>query len=57
MAPAYDGLNAELHGDLTEILAFCDREGSESKRPGPSGPGRQLSVVAGVGFEPTTFRL
>ena len=57
MTPVDDGLKAELYGDLAEILAFCDGGGPKNQHPGPSDPGCQLSVVAGVGFEPTTFRL
>jgi DNA invertase Pin-like site-specific DNA recombinase len=48
MVPVDDGLNAELHGDLAEILAFCDRDGSKCKHPRSSDPGCQLSVVAGA---------
>ena len=44
------GLDAELHGDLARILAFC--EGVEAKQmlPGADWPGSQVSVVAGAGF-------
>jgi site-specific DNA recombinase len=52
-----DGMAAELVGDLAAILAMCASGGSKDKRPGSGGPGRQLSVVAGRGFEPLTFRL
>ncbi len=64
-ASAPDGLRAELHGDLAMILALA----SSTAGAKPSGhlraknPRSQyvseglLSVVAGVGFEPTTFRL
>ncbi|MCH2516452.1 MAG: recombinase family protein, partial [Dehalococcoidia bacterium] len=57
--PATDdsGLDAELHGDLAAILALCNTDDPKKQRPGSEEPGRQLSVVAGVGFEPTTFRL
>ena len=55
-------MEAVLEGDLARILAIC--AGAErSERPPVSGgrsgdvPGRQLSVVAGAGFEPATFRL
>ena len=55
LTPDGDVLKAELHGDLATILVFC---GDGKKRhPGAEAPGSQLSVVAGVGFEPTTFRL
>jgi site-specific DNA recombinase len=59
-------LDIQLHGDLARILELCEaaeggREragrGSKHERPGHGGPGRGLSVVAGAGFEPATFRL
>ena len=50
-------LDVQLHGDLAAILDFCDNVNPNAKRPGSIKPGRQLSVVAGVGFGPTTFRL
>ena len=57
LTPVEDGLRAELHGELAEILAACEAAEGKKKRPGTGVPGSQLSVVAGVGFEPTTFRL
>jgi hypothetical protein len=45
------------HGDLAAILTFADRDISNVKLPGSFKPGSQLSVVAGAGFEPATFRL
>jgi len=51
------GLDALIHGDLAEILAICETEGLKQEHPAMVQAGRQLSVVAGVGFEPTTFRL
>ncbi len=51
------GLDAILEGDLARILAFCEGSAGTKKRPGSLEPGRQLSVVAGAGFEPATFRL
>jgi site-specific DNA recombinase len=53
--PVGKGLDAVLHGDLAAILATCS-EAQKRQRPG-EGPERQLSVVAGAGFEPATFRL
>jgi site-specific DNA recombinase len=51
------GLDAVLFGDLAAILAACSWV-QTARRPGPFlDPGRQLSVVAGTGFEPVTFRL
>ena len=44
----------ELHGELASILAM----GQERKNKEGTPISRiQVSVVAGVGFEPTTFRL
>ena len=51
------GVDAVLHGDLATILAFCDAGKHKSKLPGARAPGSSLSVVAGIGFEPMTFRL
>jgi site-specific DNA recombinase len=61
---APDGLAAELHGDLATILALA--VATESGRPGQARrratagtlvPKNQVPVVAGIGFEPMTFRL
>ncbi len=61
---ARDGLAAELHGDLAMILNLATSPAAKapgvlvSKNPrSRSVPEGLLSVVAGVGFEPTTFRL
>ena len=43
-----------LHGALASILAFANDTAQSGVLP--SGVGRVL-LVAGVGFEPTTFRL
>ena len=37
-----------LHGDLAEILAFCDESDGEGKFPKTGVSGSQLSVVAGT---------
>ncbi|WP_091136393.1 recombinase family protein [Microvirga guangxiensis] len=66
------GLDAVLHGDLARILALCSA-GAEEAKPvlavrvagsrqaktleGEAIRGFSLSVVAGTGFEPVTFRL
>ena len=54
-------MRAELHGDLANIISVCDRLSGCSKTPkaGPvgMGPALELSVVAGIGFEPMTSRL
>ncbi|WP_247881348.1 recombinase family protein [Skermanella sp. TT6] len=51
------GLDAVLLGDLAEILALCADAGPNERRPAVGTAGRQVSVVAGAGFEPATFRL
>ena len=50
-------MKAELYGDLAEILALSDMNANKRGQPDLERAGCQLSVVAGVGFEPTTFRL
>ncbi len=54
---AQNGLRVDLHGDLARILATCAAARNEELPAGFLRAGSQLSVVAGVGFEPTTFRL
>src|SRR5262249_18492973 len=51
------GLDANLYGALAQILSLCGEGDSIKKSPKAGTSGSQLSVVAGVGFEPTTFRL
>ena len=51
------GLDALLHGDLAEILSLCEGDPPKRRPPGAGGSGSLLSVVAGAGFEPATFRL
>ena len=52
--PAEDGVHIDLYGDLAGILNLY-RQG---RTPGRSrASAEQIKVVAGVGFEPTTFRL
>ena len=51
------GLDAILHGDLAAILAACAGAAQKGNAPDLAIAGRQLSVVAGTGFEPVTFRL
>ncbi len=65
---ASDGLSAEIHGDLAVILRVGEAEtrpgdapgvvgSGHKKTPGTSVLGGLLSVDAGTGFEPVTFRL
>src|SRR5262249_15487912 len=54
LIPEDGHLGIELAGDLAAILAFA----VSKKMPVRVGPdGQQATMVAGVGFEPTTFRL
>jgi site-specific DNA recombinase len=60
VTPAADGtLQVELHGEMAALLMTAARSGApNAKRPTSGEDGRAvLSVVAGRGFEPLTFRL
>jgi hypothetical protein len=50
-------LDAALHGDLAAILSACAGAAQKGNAPDLAISGRPLSVVAGTGFEPVTFRL
>jgi site-specific DNA recombinase len=51
-------LKAELYGDLAAIMGYAEGQlRPNGAVPGSTRPGTLFSVVAGVGFEPTTFRL
>ena len=60
-----DGLRVELCGDLAEILSFAAsdarkvpaRVNASGTKGGDVRVLGMLSVVAGTGFEPVTFRL
>ncbi|WPZ34048.1 recombinase family protein [Thalassobaculum sp. OXR-137] len=51
------GLDVKLHGNLAQILALSDACAQIHEHPAAVAVGCQLSVVAGAGFEPATFRL
>jgi site-specific DNA recombinase len=61
LTPEGGELKVDLRGDLAGILAIA----ASGKKPAPGGNGfsdkrdgkTQFDLVAGVGFEPTTFRL
>ena len=55
LTPQGDALRAELHGDLAVLARFA--QGKEGRAESTRDSALRLSVVAGVGFEPTTFRL
>jgi site-specific DNA recombinase len=58
LTPNAEGrLEVQLYGDLAQILQFCEMGEHKHQRPGHGKPGREVSVVAGAGFEPATFRL
>jgi hypothetical protein len=52
LTPVDGELRGELHGDLAVLARFAEEGVSRS-----AGNPARLSVVAGVGFEPTTFGL
>jgi hypothetical protein len=47
-------VKAELHAELAAIIALTS---GQKPRPALDAGDMRFSVVAGVGFEPTTFRL
>ena len=55
LRPSEKGYEILLRGDLAGILILA----SNSKKPAALSRGglSQVALVAGVGFEPTTFRL
>jgi site-specific DNA recombinase len=56
LVPEYGRLRVERRGELAGILA----PSAAGKKPGggdAAGLAEQIKMVAGVGFEPTTFRL
>jgi site-specific DNA recombinase len=57
LTPVDDVLRAELHGDLAVLARFAQAGERRENGAGAGGNPAILSVVAGVGFEPTTFRL
>ena len=55
---APNGHSIELFGELGAILALCgDPDGTNAIARRVSAGYRQVTVVAGAGFEPATFRL
>ena len=54
---AQDGYAITLHGDCAGILGAYGGFQKEKLPEAVGLLGSQFSVVAGVGFEPTTFRL
>ena len=57
LTPVDNVLRAELHGDLAVLASFAQAGESRGNFAGSGGEPARLSVVAGIGFEPMTFRL
>src|SRR5260221_13062565 len=57
LTPEGDALAIKLYGDLAQIIAFSETSAGHQKGPVSDEMGPILSVVAGRGFEPLTFRL
>ncbi|MEQ8399975.1 MAG: recombinase family protein [Roseitalea porphyridii] len=59
--PSRGEMDATLYGELGTILNWTERQAvgkaAENKTPGGVPSGVSVSVVAGAGFEPATFRL
>ncbi len=55
LTPVDGELAVELRGDLGEILQIAGRDGQVAETAEKNA--LQIKLVAGVGFEPTTFRL
>ncbi len=57
-ADAQNGHVIELHGELGAILALCGAPDGTNGKTRTGGAGVvQVTLVAGTGFEPVTFRL
>jgi site-specific DNA recombinase len=55
---APNGHAVELYGELGAILVLCSVPGGTNAKARTGGAGfRQVTMVAGAGFEPATFRL
>jgi site-specific DNA recombinase len=57
LTPVDGILQRELYGDLAGIAQFAEAQKRKTKNASSAAEPALLSVVAGVGFEPTTFRL
>ena len=55
IVPTNGEITIELRGELAGILALAD--GAKKSARSPEDQALQIKMVAGVGFEPTTFRL
>jgi site-specific DNA recombinase len=57
LTPGNGSLKAELYGNLARLMSFAEPDQNKTNSAGSAAKPALLSVVAGVGFEPTTFRL
>jgi site-specific DNA recombinase len=57
LTPADGLVKAELFGELATLVRFSEERERGTKSAGSAGEPALLSVVAGIGFEPMTFRL
>ena len=55
--PEGDELAIHLRGELVSILELCACSDAKKPPAGLTEEALQIKLVAGVGFEPTTFRL
>ena len=57
ITPFEEGFEIELVGDLAIMIATAEAPKNQKRASFSSETARSIKVVAGVGFEPTTFRL
>jgi chromosome segregation ATPase len=55
LLPEEGELKIEIYGELAALITLGQK--NKNKHPGGDTSGVQVTLVAGVGFEPTTFRL
>ena len=55
LMPEEGELKIEIYGELAALITLSQEH--KNKHPGGDTSGVQVTLVAGVGFEPTTFRL
>ena len=55
LVPEEGELKIEIYGELAALITLGQNH--KNKHPGGDTSGVQVTLVAGVGFEPTTFRL
>ncbi len=55
LTPENGALKIELYGELAALLTLGQPH--KNQHPRTNDPGVQVTMVAGTGFEPVTFRL